>query len=325
MAYITIANGLTIVVPTKGTRNYSEQMLENTFKKISSHDHTGSGKGNLIGTNALSPNAVTSAKLATAIQTQLNNALQKDGTVTPTANLPMGGFKHTNVGLAAGRTEYLTLGQVVDAIPTKVSATGGTADVITLTLTIPIPAYVAGQEFTFIATGTNTAAATINIDGLGARNIVRPGIQANVIAGDIISGKLYKIIYTGSVFVLINCVPSVLTWTPTITTASGSLSSTTTNCIYKVGLDNLVEFEMFFDSTLSGGPSALMSFTLPVTAIAGAVSRCTFAARGNVGLVLTNGFSYLFNTTTGYIELNSGASWINGTVQGRVSGSYLAG
>lgn len=64
MAYITISSGLTIKVPTRGTRNWADEMLAQTFTKISSHDHTGSGKGLAIGTNALSAGAVTLAKMA---------------------------------------------------------------------------------------------------------------------------------------------------------------------------------------------------------------------------------------------------------------------
>lgn len=64
MPYITLSSGLTIKVPTRGTRNWADEMLAQTFTKISSHDHTGSGKGLPIGTNALSNLAVTSGKIA---------------------------------------------------------------------------------------------------------------------------------------------------------------------------------------------------------------------------------------------------------------------
>lgn len=42
----------------------------------------------------------------------INNCLTKDGQNTPTANLSMGGFKHTNCAAATANNEYATLAQV---------------------------------------------------------------------------------------------------------------------------------------------------------------------------------------------------------------------
>ena len=63
MPYITISDGLTIKTPTAGTKNYFTTMYNDTFKKISSHDHTGSGKGLQLGASALQANAITFAKM----------------------------------------------------------------------------------------------------------------------------------------------------------------------------------------------------------------------------------------------------------------------
>lgn len=63
MGYINITQGLTISVPTSGTRNWAQNLLTNAWNKISAHDHT-TGKGLQIATAALANLAVTSAKLA---------------------------------------------------------------------------------------------------------------------------------------------------------------------------------------------------------------------------------------------------------------------
>lgn len=63
MPYITISDGLTIKTPTAGTKNYFTTMYNDTFKKISAHDHTGSGKGLQLGASALQANAITFAKM----------------------------------------------------------------------------------------------------------------------------------------------------------------------------------------------------------------------------------------------------------------------
>ena len=64
MGYINVTQGVTISVPTSGTRNWAQNLLTNAWQKLSSHDHTGAGKGLQIVTAALANLAVTSAKLA---------------------------------------------------------------------------------------------------------------------------------------------------------------------------------------------------------------------------------------------------------------------
>ena len=48
------------------------------------------------------------------IATGLENTVTRDGQNQPSANLPMGGFRHTNVDDAAARNEYATASQVQD-------------------------------------------------------------------------------------------------------------------------------------------------------------------------------------------------------------------
>lgn len=88
MPYITISTGLTIKVPTNGTRNWGTEVLNNNFAKIAAHDHTGSGKGLNIGTTAIANAAVTAAKLASDVNRQvlarLTVAAGPSNTVTET-------------------------------------------------------------------------------------------------------------------------------------------------------------------------------------------------------------------------------------------------
>lgn len=62
MPYQTITQGLTITVPTDGTRNWGQVLYDSCWVNISAHDHT-ADKGNLIGTNALATDAVTTIKI----------------------------------------------------------------------------------------------------------------------------------------------------------------------------------------------------------------------------------------------------------------------
>lgn len=49
--------------------------------------------------------------------TGINNCLTKDGQNAPTANLPMGGFKHTNVADGTADTDGATYGQIKNNFP----------------------------------------------------------------------------------------------------------------------------------------------------------------------------------------------------------------
>lgn len=44
----------------------------------------------------------------------INQTINKAGQNTPTANLPMGGYKHTGVANASSNDEYTTQGQLQD-------------------------------------------------------------------------------------------------------------------------------------------------------------------------------------------------------------------
>jgi len=81
---------------------------------------------------------------------------------------------------------------------------GGTADALTLTLT-PAPAsYTSNMSVSFKAASTNTGAATLNVNGLGATNLRKSsgGSIVALSAGDIVSGAFYTAYYDGTNFVL---------------------------------------------------------------------------------------------------------------------------
>lgn len=102
---------------------------------------------------------------------------------------------------------------------------GGSANALTLTLS-PAPAsYSAGQEFVFKAASSNSGAATLNVNSLGAKNIYKmsAGVLGAVASGDIISGTVYKVIYDGTQFQLLSAASSgIVRVNEQIFTASGT-------------------------------------------------------------------------------------------------------
>lgn len=138
------------------------------------------------------------------IVNEITNSIAADGQTAPTANLQMGGFRLTGLGAAVSATDSVRLRDVQNQAWAWAGTAGGTGaspeNDLTLNLTPAVTAYSAGQAFQFIAAADNSGAATVDVDGLGARAIQNNG--AILAAGDIKQGRLYEIIYDGTQFQL---------------------------------------------------------------------------------------------------------------------------
>lgn len=89
------------------------------------------------------------------------------------------------------------LGKVVKPAVTP----GGTANALTITNTNTISSYVTGQKIAFKAAFTNSGATTVNVDGLGVKNLLRPD-GSNLVAADLTAGRMYEATYDGTAFQL---------------------------------------------------------------------------------------------------------------------------
>ena len=139
--------------------------------------------------------------LTSDLATGLTTALTKDGQSTPTADITMGAFKIVSLAAGTVASDAARLDQVQGGTSTYITVTG--TDTITGTVLPALAAYAAGNQFSFVVANTNTAAVTINIDGMGAKAITRTGSTA-LVAGDMIAGQAVEIIYDGTRFQLIN-------------------------------------------------------------------------------------------------------------------------
>lgn len=138
------------------------------------------------------------------IRQMIEGSVPTSGVKAASADLPMGGFKHTGVGNANARTNYAAVGQLQDGSLTFGGSVGGTGDATTLNLTPAITAYVAGQRISYLAPGTNSSTApTLNVNGLGAKTIKRPA-GAVLFANDILVAQLTIVEYDGAAFILLN-------------------------------------------------------------------------------------------------------------------------
>ena len=141
----------------------------------------------------------------------INNCLAKDGTNSMTGNLNMGAgtYRITNLSAGTARTDAAQVGQVQDNSLLWGGTSGGAANAQTLTLAPIITAYVTGQRYSFIAGFTNTAAATLNINGVGTRNIFNAATGAAIGAGEIVATRTYEVLYDGTQFLLLNDVTPI--------------------------------------------------------------------------------------------------------------------
>jgi hypothetical protein len=138
------------------------------------------------------------------VATALSTALYKDGQQTPTANIPMGGYRMTGMGAGILATDSANMSQLSNGAAVYVSTVGGTANAITLTPSPVISAYAAGQIFRFIVGTTNTGAVTIATSGLAVRNLKKrtSGGLVAVVANDLIAGCEYAIYDDGTQYIL---------------------------------------------------------------------------------------------------------------------------
>ena len=135
----------------------------------------------------------------------INNCITKDGQNSATGNLPMNGNIHTGVGNATARNNYLAMGQFQDGSGIYI-ATTGSANTYVANLNPSVTAYVAGQRFLVNINATNTSASTINFNAVGAKSIVKNGATA-LQGGELVSGRLYTIVYDGTNFQVVNPTP----------------------------------------------------------------------------------------------------------------------
>lgn len=113
-----------------------------------------------------------------------------------------------------------------------VGSTTGTNTYVA-SLTPAITAYAAGQAFNVIFTIANSGAATININGLGAKSLVKQ-VSTALATGDLLAGRIYSIEYDGTNF-QVNNAPDPLkaplaspTFTGTPTLPTGTIATTQT-------------------------------------------------------------------------------------------------
>jgi hypothetical protein len=280
-----------------------------------SYNGSGTFNINTAGQPVVTGTVITSTafNLLTAdLASGLTTALTKDGQTTPTANIPMGTFKITGLGAGTALTDAAQFGQL-QAGATQIAVVTGT-DTLAGTLTPTPTAYATGNLFSFVAVNTNTGAATINLNSLGAKSITKLGSTA-LAAGDIVSGRIYLIEYDGTRFQLIN--PSASSVASFSAGTTGFTPSTaTTGAVTLAG--TLIT---------SNGGTGLSSYTsgdLPYYATGTALSKLGIGTNGQI--LTSSGTAPQWSTLSGVAVTTFSAGTTGFTPSSATSGAVtLAG
>lgn len=249
--------------------------------------------GNPVITGTVISSSWANNTLADIANNGLTLCLTKDGQQTPTANIPLGGFQLTGVGNATTRDAAPNAGQIQDGALTWLTAVAGT-DTITASSSSPsgMSAYVAGQTFRFVAAGTNTTGIpTLNINGIGAKNITRLGTQG-IVPGDIISGSVVTVTYDGTQFQIAGNVGAsgVIGYARNLNASLGAQGPTVTVTVDEIILEN----------ALGGVPYKFAS-------VSKTINISTTGLNGiDTGVLAANSFCavyWIYNPTTGVLGL----------------------
>ena len=183
--------------------------------------------------------------------------------------------------------------------PTVTSA--GT-DTITLTYSVAPTAYVQGDTYCFKAGGTNTGAATVNVNSLGAKSIKKGAAGGTALAaGDITSGGVACLQYDGTNMVMVS--PAWASSGGTVTSVacgtglSGGTITTTGTC----SITAPVSIALGGTNATSASGTALDNITgFGSTGMMARTAAGTYAFRtetAGTGISITNGNGVAGNPT----------------------------
>lgn len=122
-------------------------------------------------------------------------------------NLAKATTAEINTGTEANKVvvpDQLQASKYLDQSGSKIYIPTSGTNTYTATVAPAITAYAAGQEFVINIGITNTGASTLNLNGLGAKSLLKR--NAAMIAGDLQAGGLYLVVYDGTNFQVLSSV-----------------------------------------------------------------------------------------------------------------------
>ena len=260
--------------------------------------------------------------------TGINECLNKAGQNAMGGTLSMGTNKISNLTAGTLRNDAAQVGQVQDGTLHWGSTSGGSANAQTLTLSPTVTAYVAGQRFSFLAGFTNTAAATLNVNSVGAKNIFNAATGAAIGASEVVSGRAYEVIYDGTQFLLLNDVTPIQNgdyiWLGTTagTATAQTASATPAITAYKAGQ----KFRMKIGTSLGSTGSTATAHTINING-AGAknIVNNEDSTNPTIGTWIAGAIMELVYDGTNFCITNDPGGWLSFTPSFGVSAGGTSG
>ncbi len=211
------------------------------------------------------------------------------------------------------------------------AADAGSNDTYVITVTPAPAAYAVGQVFTFKANTVNTGAATLNVNGLGAKTIKKIGGASDLTSGNIAAGQDCIVIYDGTNFQLASNVPNSTSYSTTEFTSSGTYTKS-------AGLKYAIVLAIgpggsggSGNGSVAGGgggggainsaviPASLIKSTETVTVGTGGAAKVSNNQNGDSGSGASS-FGSLLSAGAGAGGLSSTTGGAGGTATGGIAG-----
>lgn len=182
------------------------------------------------------------------------------------------------------------------------AADSGSANAYVITLAPALGSLVTGEQAFFTTTHANTTASTINVNGLGVKNITKDGTTA-LIANDILASTVYEIVWDGTEWQLVN--PSTIgAAIGTSLLATGIVDGTapvTISTSASVTLGGTYNSGYTFNQDAT--PGAAITYTLP----AAAAGKQYCVSNSNGGSANTGTLEILTSAAGQFIEFTDGS------------------
>jgi len=183
-------------------------------------------------------------------------------TVSTTGNADTVDGYHANATPTANNIPVLDSNALlpVVALPTFYAADAEATDTYAITLS-PVPAaYTTGMVVRFKANTVNTGAATLNVNSLGAKTIVK-NFNVTLADGDIKANQIVEVIYDGTNFQLLSQISNVFGNNPYQFSAyrNAALNSNAGTLVFPFDTENY-DTNNNFDITTNKG-----RYTVPIT------------------------------------------------------------
>lgn len=221
---------------------------------------------------------------------------------------------------------------------------GGDENDITINISPRVTSYEAGLLVSFIAANTNTGAMTLDVNGLGQKDLETSGGGGPAGAGTVSASRIVHAIYNGTGFVIINSYDSgtdqavlknigisMTTWTPVVTINAGSVSALTIQQAPVIYMNpqftteaSYLIFSLAIKFTLSGtgGGSTQISVSAPTTVLnTGAAHFPCYII--DAGAPITDGGLWNSDGTSINIFQVGGGAWGNGDTEVNITCGIL--